>query len=194
MNSFKRLYYSIRSCFYLSPTKRTDFFRKKHVFGHLGEKCSIQDRMIPLYPNLIYLHNNVRMASNVVFVTHDIIHMMLNNRGDDNNKGFIERVGCIEIMDNVFIGTGVHILYGVRIGTNVIIGSGSLVNKDIPDNSVYAGVPARYICSFDEYLQKARKATEQFKKQYGPKRGGVVSDELAAAMYEDFCKIRGTKS
>lgn len=147
--------------------------------------------MIPLYSNLIYLHNNVRMASNVVFVTHDIIHMMLNNRECDDSgyKSYIERVGCIEVMDNVFIGTGVHILYGVRIGTNVIIGSGSLVNKDVPDNCVYAGVPARYICSFDDYMQKAKAQSEQFKKQYGIKRvGGMVSDKLAAEIYADFCK------
>ena len=193
MKNSKRLFYSLWSCLYQSPKNRTEFFRRKHVFGHLGEKCSIQDRMLPLYPNLIYLHNNVRMASNVVFVTHDIIHMMLNNReGDD--KGYIERVGCIEVMDNVFIGTGTHILYGVRIGTNVIIGSNSLVNKDVPDNSVYAGVPARYICSFDEYMRKARLQTEQFKERYGVSRlGGVVSDELAAVMYEDFCKSRESK-
>ena len=193
MKNFKRLLYSAWSCFYLSPKKRTEFFRKKHVFGHIGKKCSIQDRMIPLYSNLIYLHNNVRMASNVVFVTHDIIHMMLNNRECDDSgyKSYIERVGCIEVMDNVFIGTGVHILYGVRIGTNVIIGSGSLVNKDVPDNCVYAGVPARYICSFDDYMKKAKAQSEQFKKQYGINRvGGVVSDQLAAEIYADFCKKR----
>lgn len=130
------------------------------------------------------------MASNVVFVTHDIIHMMLNNRECDD-RGYIERVGCIEVMDNVFIGEGSHILYGVRIGTNCIIGSGSLVNKDVPDNSVFAGVPARYICSFDEYLRKARIQTEKFKQQYGVTRlGGVVKDELAEVMYRDFCRNR----
>ena len=98
----------------------------------------------------------------------------------------------ITVMDNVFIGTGTHILYGVRIGTNVIIGTGSLVNKDIPDNSVYAGVPARYICSFDEYMQKARKYSELFKNKYGITKfsGGVIDDKFAAALYEDFCKKR----
>ena len=191
MKDFKRLYYSARSCLILSSNKRTDFFRKKHVFGLLGEKCNIQDRKLPLYPNLIYLHNNVRIAAGVMFLTHDGIHRMLNNSHLDEG-GYMERMDCIEVMDDVFIGTGTHILYGVRIGTNVIIGTGSLVNKDIPDNSVYAGVPARYICSFDEYMQKARKYSELFKNKYGITKfsGGVIDDKFAASLYEDFCKKR----
>jgi acetyltransferase-like isoleucine patch superfamily enzyme len=193
MKDYKRLFYSALSCLMFSAKKRTEFFRKKHVFGHLGDNCNIQDRKLPLYPNLIHLHNNVRLASNVLFITHDIIHKMLNNRSLDDS-GYLERVDCIEVMDNVFIGSGTHILYGVRIGTNVIIGTGSLVNKDIPDNSVYAGVPARYICSFDEYVKKARAYSEQFNTKYGTAKfsGGVMDDKLAALLYVEFCKKRET--
>ena len=70
-------------------------------------------------------------------------------------------------MNNVFIGAGTRILYNTRIGSNVIIGADSLVNKDIPDNSVYAGVPARFICSFEEYAKKAKAYSIEFKKLYG---------------------------
>lgn len=195
MKDFKRLFYSAFSCLILSSNKRTNFFRKKHVFGQLGEKCNIQGRKLPLYPNLIHIHNNVRIASDVMFITHDGIHRMLNNSGMDEG-GYLERVDCIEVMDNVFIGTGTRILYGVRIGTNVIIGSGSLVNKDVPDNSVYAGVPARYICSFDDYVKKAKAHSEQFRNKYGITKfsGGVMDDKFAATLYEDFCKRRETTS
>ena len=44
--------------------------------------------------------------------------------------------------------------WGVTIGNNVIIGAGSIVTKDIPDNSVAVGVPARVIRTTDEYLNK----------------------------------------
>lgn len=186
----KRMYYSVLSFFILSPTKRTEFFRKKHIFGNIGEKCTIQIRKIPLYSNLIYLHNNVKI-SDVDFVTHDVIHKMLNDKNSNGERTYIERVDCIEIMDNVFIGTGTTILYGVRIGSNVVIGSNSLVNKDVPDNSVYAGVPAKYICSFEEYTNKLKIHTEQFRKQFGIKNiGGLVSDKLASEIYADFCKRR----
>lgn len=65
-----------------------------------------------------------------------------------------ERIGCIEVFDNVFIGSNSVILYDTKIGPNVVIGSGSVVTKDCESNSVYAGVPARKICSFDDYAKK----------------------------------------
>lgn len=102
----------------------------------------------------------------------------------------MERIGIIEIMDNVFVGSGTRILYGVRIGSNVIIGSGSLVNKDIPDNSVYAGVPARFICTFDEHVLKAKKYSEDFKQLYGRDKISGVDARLAKEMYEHFLKAR----
>ena len=59
--------------------------------------------------------------------------------------------------DNVYIGVHTVILPGVKIGNNVIIGAGSVVTKDIPDNSVAAGTPARVIKSSQEYLEKAKQ-------------------------------------
>lgn len=66
-----------------------------------------------------------------------------------------EKIGCIEIGDNVFIGSNTTVLYDVKIGSNVVIGVGSLVNKDILDNSVAAGVPARVIGTFEK--EKTRR-------------------------------------
>ena len=149
MTSRQRKLWSVILYLIPSAKKRTEFMRKHHLYGAIGENCSIQKRKLPLYSNLVFLHNNVKIASNVGFVTHDIIHLMLNQKYQDGG-GFKEKVGCIEVMDNVFIGSGTRILYNTRIGSNVIIGSDRLVNKDIPDNSVYAGVPARFICTFDE--------------------------------------------
>ena len=51
----------------------------------------------------------------------------------------------IQIGDNVYIGTGTTILGPVSIGSNVVIAAGSVVVKDIPDNSLVAGVPAKII-------------------------------------------------
>lgn len=66
------------------------------------------------------------------------------------------------------------ILKGVTIGNNVIIGANSLVNKDIPDDVVVAGNPAKIIMSLDEYYQKRKKCQKQeaieccveYKKRY----------------------------
>ena len=51
----------------------------------------------------------------------------------------------------------VIILPGVRIGNHSIIGAGAIVSRDIPDNSVAVGVPARVIKTSDEYLEKIKK-------------------------------------
>ena len=51
----------------------------------------------------------------------------------------------IYVGNNCYISTGVVILGPVKIGDNVTIGAGAVVNKDIPDNAVVGGVPAKII-------------------------------------------------
>ena len=51
----------------------------------------------------------------------------------------------IKIGNNVWIGTNVTILDGVTIGDGSIIAAGSVVSKDIPDNCIFGGVPAKFI-------------------------------------------------
>jgi serine acetyltransferase len=55
------------------------------------------------------------------------------------------------------IGINSIILPNVEIGPNSIVGAGSIVTNNIPPNSVYAGNPAKYICSVSEYLEKCMK-------------------------------------
>lgn len=49
------------------------------------------------------------------------------------------------IGDNVCLGAGINIIGEIKIGNNVIIGAGSVVVKDVPDNSIVVGNPARII-------------------------------------------------
>ena len=51
----------------------------------------------------------------------------------------------IHIKRNAWIGARVNILLGVTIGENAIVGTGSVVTKDIPDNCVAVGVPAKIV-------------------------------------------------
>lgn len=57
------------------------------------------------------------------------------------------KMAPIVIEDNVWIASNVTILAGVTIGKNAVIAAGSVVNKDIPANSLYGGVPAKCIKS-----------------------------------------------
>jgi len=49
----------------------------------------------------------------------------------------------VEVGNNCWIGYGACILRGVTVGDNCIVGSNSVVTKDVPDDTVVAGMPAR---------------------------------------------------
>lgn len=66
------------------------------------------------------------------------------------------------IGDHVFLGVNALVLCGVKIGDNVIIGAGSVVTKDVPSGQVWAGNPARFIETIDEYKTKLLKHKEEF--------------------------------
>nr|WP_199078956.1 sugar O-acetyltransferase [Pedobacter sp. ASV19] len=60
------------------------------------------------------------------------------------NRGALT-VGRIHIKKNVWIGANVTILPGVTVGENAIIAAGAVVSKDVPDNTVVGGIPAKLI-------------------------------------------------
>lgn len=97
---------------------------------------------------LISIGNNVTISTNVTILAHD---------ASTNIVGCGTKLGKVTIGDNVFIGTGCTILCDTHIGDNVIIGAGSVVNKNLESNYVYGGVPARRICTIDEYKEKNMK-------------------------------------
>lgn len=56
----------------------------------------------------------------------------------------------VKIGRNVWIGSNSTILPGVTVGDNAVIGAGSVVTKDIPENTVFAGNPAKFIKNIGE--------------------------------------------
>ena len=96
---------------------------------------------------LIEIGDNVTMAPRVHILCHDA-----------STKTFLNftKIGRVTIGNNVFIGAESVVLPGVTIGSNVIIGANSTVTRDIPENSVAVGSPARVISTLDAYLEKER--------------------------------------
>lgn len=105
-------------------------------------------------PYLIEIGDNTTVSFDVAFLTHDGGTRVLRNLATNNKEKQTVIYGKIKIGNNCFIGCRSTILPGVTIGDNTIIGAGSVVNRDIPENSVAAGVPCRVICSLDEYKEK----------------------------------------
>ena len=62
------------------------------------------------------------------------------------------KLGRVTIGDNVFIGINCIILPNVHIGNDVIVGAGTIVSKDIPNNSVAVGNPMQIIGSFEDNM------------------------------------------
>lgn len=119
----------------------------------IGERCrllGVGSSTFGSEPYLISLGDHVTVTSNVRFVTHDGGVWVLR---DEEPK--IDVFGRITVGSNVFIGLSSIILPGVTIGDNVVIGAGSVVNRDIPANSVAAGVPARVVSSLDNYRERS---------------------------------------
>ena len=178
----ERLWHTMNLWIRWSSPKRMKYLRDHHVFSEIGENSTFMGRIVPLYANLIKIGSNVRIASKVSFVCHDTIHIMLNRlpKYKAEGKKFSEKLGCIEVGDNVFIGAGTKILYNVKIGSNVVIGASSLVNKDIPDNSVVAGIPAKVIGSFEDFCRK-RESEDQI-----PKGMNIANEKLSPEL-ADWC-------
>ena len=160
MNSFKRTALD-RLVFFLLPSSkaRIKYLKKHHVFAELGESCFYQCRKIPVEPYLVKIHNNVVIAANASIIPHDIIHMVFNNLPKNTRGGVYEiHLGCVEIMDNCFIGSHSVILEGVKIGPNAIVAAGAVVTKDVPEGSIVGGNPAKVIGSFEEL--KTRRSVD----------------------------------
>ena len=187
--TIQRLWHSFRLIMIPGSGRRADYLRDHGVFRYIGKNCTIVERKVPLYPRLISLGNNVHLAAKVLLVPHDAIHLCLNNweKESGGEMRYKEKLGCIEIGDNVFVGANTTVLYNVRIGSNVIIGAGSLVNKDIPDNSVAVGTPARVIGTFEDFAAK-RKADTLYPDDLAP-HGHALSKAL-----EEWCWSSWTKN
>ncbi len=117
----------------------TDF----HIYGNVSFGTE---------PWLICLGHRVHLTNGVKFITHDGGTLLFRKILPD-----LEITKPITLGSDVYVGNNVIFLPGVIVGSNVIIGAGSIVSRDIPDNSVAVGVPAHVIKSTGEYFEKIKQ-------------------------------------
>lgn len=155
MSFIRKVFKHIYQCFSnLTNKGKVRYLRKQgcSIGNNVSILCDVDS--FSTEPYLISIGNNVRITSGCTFLTHDgasIVASRLDNKPYD-------KFGCIEIGNNVFIGINTIVMPNVKIGSNVIVGAGSVVTKNIEDGSVVAGVPARRICTTDEYIAKNKDA------------------------------------
>ncbi len=110
-------------------------------FIKIGAESSINAFCVLLGYGGITIGRRVRIAAHTSIIAFN--HNFSETELDIHRQGYNTKGVVIE--DNVWIGTGVRILDGVTIGQGSIVGAGSVVTKDIPENSVAVGVPAKVI-------------------------------------------------
>lgn len=87
----------------------------------------------------VYIGNHVMIGPNTLITT--VGHPL----SPKARRGYMAKAAPVRIGNDVWIGGNVTILPGVTIGNNVVVAAGAVVTKDVPDNSLVGGVPARLI-------------------------------------------------
>lgn len=157
MRKFQKLYERFEARWACtSKTRYIAYLRRKGII--IGDNLWITRDLRSLHiditrPSLIEIGNHVRLNTNLSILTHDGGFWVLRYK----YKEFIPTSGKVKIGNNVYFARNCSVFKGVTIGDNCIIGYGSVVTRDIPENSVAVGAPARVVCTLDEYYNKRKK-------------------------------------
>lgn len=106
----------------------------------------------PTHCFLITIGDDVTMSIRVTVMAHDA--------STKKTLGYT-KIGQVHIGDHVFIGANTTILPGVTIGDYAVVGAGSIVTHDVPAKTVVAGIPAKEICSVDEYVARFQSQMDE---------------------------------
>ncbi len=141
------------------------YLRKRGV--QIGGRCyfwDIKSQVVDItHPELVSFGNKVKIAKGCTILTHGYDWSVLKNLHPGELFG---SAGPVTIGNNVFIGANCIILKNTTIGDNCVIGAGSVVTRDVPDNSVAAGNPAKVIMGIDDLCEKYRLGQVEEAKKY----------------------------
>ena len=153
---------TINNATWETPDQRLDYLRS--VLGAVGESPCILEPVSFVAGRNLFLGDEVFINSNVTFIDAAPIrigdHSMIapgcvlttvdHPKSPAKRRGFTSFAAPITIGRDVWIGANCTVFPGVTIGDNVIVGANSVVNRDVPSDSVVAGAPIRHIRNIDD--------------------------------------------
>ncbi len=143
----------------------------------IGKNCRIGIENWGSEPYLITIGDHVLLSSQITFLNHDGSTWVFREMPEYKD---VNKFGTIEIGNNCFVGWACTFLPGTKMGNNCILGAGSLLTKSMPDGEVWAGVPARKICTTQEYAEKCKNGQGRVHFQEG--------DDVRAVLTEHFMR------
>ena len=102
----------------------------------IGKNIIINKGATFISPGKVEIEDNVLIGPEVKIATVD---------HDFSNRHNLMHFAKVTIRNNAWVGIGAIILPGVTIGRNAVVAAGAVVTKDVPDNAVVAGNPAKLI-------------------------------------------------
>lgn len=175
----------ISNAIHLDSAKYVRQLRAQGV--RIGDDCTIhfpkKTHVDLTAPHLITIGDHVNITGPATILTHDYSWAVI--------KGITGEIlgnqKQVTIGNNVFIGWGATILCGTTIEDNVIVGAHSVVSGRLEHDSVYAGIPAKRICSLERYRSKRIEAqieeAQDFAKRFHERNSRFPKAE---EMYEYF--------
>jgi maltose O-acetyltransferase len=117
-----------------------------------GRNIHVGDDFLANYNVTILDIREVRVGDHVMIGPNTLITTVGHPLSPAKRRKHIGQAEPVRIGNDVWIGGSCTILPGVTIGNNVVVAAGAVVTKDVPDNSVVAGVPAKVIKKIENDL------------------------------------------
>lgn len=115
-----------------------------------GKSISVGDNFLANYNVTILDRGPVTIGDNVLLGPGTVITAVGHPISAAGRRKHLSYMKPVTIGNDVWMGANVTVLPGVTIGNNVVIAAGAVVDKDVPDNCIVGGVPAKLIRKIEE--------------------------------------------
>lgn len=142
----------------LAPVNRVSQRRYRELSAALLRRAGVVVEGLPLWvsprtyfdisaPGCIVLSDRCVISHYVRLLTHDFSLDRIAERqfGISDAEAAVSRP--VRVGAQSFLGMGTLLMPGTSVGAGAIVGAGSVVTKDVPDDEVWAGNPARFVCT-----------------------------------------------